>query len=85
METVVRHDPLEQAQAYEQNAAAPDDQTLDLLVNNDGWIDRVEFGWLPEVCSILVIVFNEGDRACVGYLLVYNNSISLCRNSESIH
>jgi len=38
-----------QAQAYEKNAAAPDDQTLDLLVNDDGWIDRIEFGWLPEV------------------------------------
>ena len=36
-----------EAMAYEPNAAAPDDQTLDLLVNEDGWIDRCAFGWLP--------------------------------------
>jgi len=37
-----------QAMSYPPNHGAPDDQTLDLLVNDDGWIDRVEFGWLPE-------------------------------------
>ena len=36
-----------EAMAYEPNSAAPDDQTLDLLVNEDGWIDRCAFGWLP--------------------------------------
>lgn len=36
-----------ESMAYEANAAAPDDQTLDLLVNDDGWIDRCAFGWLP--------------------------------------
>jgi hypothetical protein len=36
-----------EAMAYEPNMAAPDDQTLDLLVNDDGWIDRAAFGWLP--------------------------------------
>ena len=36
-----------EAMAYEPNAAAPDDQALDLLVNEDGWIDRCAFGWLP--------------------------------------
>ena len=34
-----------QAMAYAPNVNAPDDQTLDLLVNEDGWMDRVEFGW----------------------------------------
>ena len=34
--------------AYEPNWNAPDDQTMDLLVNEDGWIDRCAFGWLPE-------------------------------------
>ena len=36
------------AMAFGENVKAPDDQTLDLLVNDDGWIDRVNFGWLPE-------------------------------------
>ena len=36
-----------EAMAYEPNSAAPDDQALDLLVNDDGWIDRCAFGWLP--------------------------------------
>ena len=34
--------------AYEPNARAPDDQAMDLLVNDDRWIDRAAFGWLPE-------------------------------------
>lgn len=34
-----------EAMAYNTNAA--DDRTLDLLVNDDGWIDRAAFGWLP--------------------------------------
>ena len=34
--------------AHPNNSRAPDDQTLDLLVNSDGWIDRAQFGWLPE-------------------------------------
>ena len=36
-----------EAMAYEANVRAPDDQVLDLLVNNDGWIDRASYGWLP--------------------------------------
>ena len=36
-----------QSMAYDTNIAAPDDQALDLLVNDDGWIDRCNFGWLP--------------------------------------
>jgi hypothetical protein len=37
-----------EAMAYELNVAAPDDQVMDLLVNEDRWIDRAAFGWLPE-------------------------------------
>jgi hypothetical protein len=37
-----------EAMAYEANVRAPDDQVLDLLVNDDGWIDRASYGWLPE-------------------------------------
>ena len=34
--------------AHPNNSKAPDDQALDLLVNDDGWIDRAAFGWLPQ-------------------------------------
>ena len=37
-----------EAMAFEANQNAPDDQVMDLLVNDDGWIDRCAFGWLPE-------------------------------------
>ncbi len=37
-----------ESMAYEPNVRAPDDQAMDLLVNDDGWIDRAAFGWLPE-------------------------------------
>jgi hypothetical protein len=33
--------------AYPPNSAAPDDQAMDEIVNGDGWIDRVTWGWLP--------------------------------------
>lgn len=36
-----------EAMAFGDNVLAPDDQVMDLLVNNDGWFDRVTFGWLP--------------------------------------
>ena len=37
-----------EAMAFPNNSLAPDDQTLDLLVNDGGWLDRVAWGWLPE-------------------------------------
>jgi len=36
-----------EAMAYPPNSAAPDDQAMDELVNGDGWIERVAWGWLP--------------------------------------
>eukprot|EP00316_Scyphosphaera_apsteinii_P021221 CAMPEP_0119317520 /NCGR_PEP_ID=MMETSP1333-20130426/43369_1 /TAXON_ID=418940 /ORGANISM="Scyphosphaera apsteinii, Strain RCC1455" /LENGTH=364 /DNA_ID=CAMNT_0007323467 /DNA_START=149 /DNA_END=1243 /DNA_ORIENTATION=+ len=36
-----------EAMAFANNSAAPDDQTMDELVNKGGWIDRLVFGWLP--------------------------------------
>ena len=33
--------------ACDDNSFVADDQALDLVVNGDGWIDRVSFGWLP--------------------------------------
>ena len=36
-----------EAMAFPPNSAAPDDQAMDELVNGDGWIARVAWGWLP--------------------------------------
>ena len=36
-----------EAMAYEANARAPDDQVLDLLLAQGGWLKRASFGWLP--------------------------------------
>ena len=36
-----------EAMAFAPNSAAPDDQAMDELVNGDGWIARVAWGWLP--------------------------------------
>ena len=35
--------------AYEPNKRAPDDQVLDLLLVEGGWLKRASFGWLPAV------------------------------------
>lgn len=34
--------------AHPNNSRAPDDQALDLLVNDGGWLTRAAWGWLPE-------------------------------------
>ena len=36
-----------QAMAFEANHRVPDDQVLDLLLAQGGWIKRASFGWLP--------------------------------------
>ena len=36
-----------EAMAWEPNARAPDDQVLDLLLKEEGWLKRASFGWLP--------------------------------------
>merc|ERR1719345_255936 len=33
--------------AYKHNQKAPDDQVLDLLLTEGGWLQRASFGWLP--------------------------------------
>ena len=36
-----------EAMEYSTNAQAPDDQVLDTLLNDGGWLARVSLGWLP--------------------------------------
>jgi hypothetical protein len=36
-----------EAMAYHKNIKAPDDQVLDVLLADDGWLERASFGWLP--------------------------------------
>ena len=36
-----------EAMQYSTNAQAPDDQVLDKLLNEGGWLGRVSLGWLP--------------------------------------
>ena len=36
-----------EAMAWEGNRRAPDDQVLDTLLKEGGWLARASFGWLP--------------------------------------
>ena len=36
-----------EAMAWEGNRRAPDDQVLDTLLKEGGWLSRASFGWLP--------------------------------------
>ena len=36
-----------EAMKYKTNSRAPDDQVLDKLLNDGGWMSRVSLGWLP--------------------------------------
>ena len=36
-----------EAMAYKDNLRAPDDQVLNTLLSQGGWINRASWGWLP--------------------------------------
>ena len=49
-----------EAMEYGTNAQAPDDQVLDTLLNEGGWMSRVSLGWLPASYLRLMPAFYRG-------------------------
>ena len=49
-----------EAMEYSTNAQAPDDQVLDKLLNDGGWMSRVSLGWLPASYLRLMPAFYRG-------------------------
>ena len=49
-----------QAMAYGPNQRAPDDQVLDTLLKEGGWLNRASFGWLPSAYLRIMPSFYRG-------------------------
>ena len=49
-----------EAMKYKTNERAPDDQVLDKLLNEGGWMSRVSLGWLPASYLRLMPAFYRG-------------------------
>ena len=56
-----------EAMQYGTNSEAPDDQVLDTLLKEGGWLERVSLGWLPSSYLRLMPSFYRGVRAVIDH------------------
>ena len=56
-----------EAMQYDTNQKAPDDQVLDTLLKQGGWLERVSLGWLPSSYLRLMPSFYRGVRAVIDH------------------
>ena len=56
-----------EAMQYGTNQHAPDDQVLDKLLNEGGWLERVSLGWLPSSYLRLMPSYYRGVQAVIDH------------------
>ena len=56
-----------EAMQYGTNQHAPDDQVLDKLLNEGGWLERVSLGWLPSSYLRLMPSYYRGVHAVIDH------------------
>ena len=56
-----------EAMQYGTNSEAPDDQVLDTLLKEGGWLERVSLGWLPSSYLRLMPSFYRGVHAVIDH------------------
>ena len=56
-----------EAMQYGTNQHAPDDQVLDKLLNEGGWLQRVSLGWLPSSYLRLMPSYYRGVQAVIDH------------------
>merc|ERR1712194_250990 len=56
-----------EAMAYPPNKKAPDDQVLDKLLVEGGWLKRVSFGWLPSSYLRTMPAYYRGVDAVIDH------------------
>ena len=67
--------------AYEPNKRAPDDQVLDLLLVEGGWLKRASFGWLPAAYLRTVPAYYRGVDPVIDH--DHGNPPGLLKHSEA--
>ena len=70
-----------EAMAYGPNKRAPDDQVLDLLLLDGGWIKRASFGWLPAAYLRTVPAYYRGVDPVIDH--DHGNPPGLLKHSEA--
>ena len=70
-----------EAMAYSPNKRAPDDQVLDLLLVDGGWIKRASFGWLPAAYLRTVPAYYRGVDPVIDH--DHGNPPGLLNHSEA--
>ena len=56
-----------EAMQYSTNSRAPDDQVLDTLLKEGGWLERVSLGWLPSSYLRLMPSYYRGVQAVIDH------------------
>jgi hypothetical protein len=70
-----------EAMAYPHNKQAPDDQVLDKLLVEGGWLKRGSFGWLPAAYLRTVPAYYRGVEAVIDH--DHGNPPGLLKHSEA--
>ena len=70
-----------EAMAYEPNKRAPDDQVLDLLLVEGGWLKRASFGWLPAAYLRMMPSYYRGVDPVIDH--DHGNPPGLLKHSEA--
>ena len=70
-----------EAMAYGPNKRAPDDQVLDLLLVEGGWLQRASFGWLPSSYLRMMPSFYRGVDPVIDH--DHGNPPGLLKHSEA--
>merc|ERR1712072_37859 len=69
-----------EAMAYKPNHKAPDDQVLDKLLVEGGWLKRASFGWLPAAYLRTVPSYYRGVDPIIDH--DHGNPPGLLKHSE---
>ena len=56
-----------EAMQYDTNSQAPDDQVLDKLLKEGGWLERVSLGWLPSSYLRIMPSYYRGVKAVIDH------------------
>merc|ERR1712127_918252 len=70
-----------EAMAYKANQKAPDDQVLDKLLVEGGWLKRASFGWLPAAYLRTVPSYYKGVDPVIDH--DHGNPPGLLKHSEA--
>ena len=62
-----------EAMAWEGNRQVPDDQVLDLLLTQGGWLKRASFGWLPTAYLRTMPSYYRGVVPVPAHQVVHSN------------